>query len=485
MHGASVAETARPGGALERPGSSMSHNRPHDVGPPLDRTRALVVADHVPLADALCKTLGRDPFVARACRAVEAAAALAEWRPHLLVVDLDDRGDQLLTRLNAPGRVPDDASVIAATRRTDVATKLAAFQRGVDDVVCLPVAPEELAARAAAVVRRARGRAAAFAPRMRLGDLEIDLLRRRAWVGTRELHLTSVEQSLLTLLVANPGRLLSRDEILDQLWGDDYATDSNVVDRHVRNLRAKLQDDWRRPQYIATVPGLGYRFEAGDQNSADGGAAEPRRGAAPLVLTAEERAALERAAAAEGRVREWRRYRALLLAAEAGPEAAVRALGCARSSVYAWLAAWRRGGLGGVAERPRRGGRLPLLARGGLAVLSRLLAEDPRARDQGAAGWTVALLRRELARAGYPAGDQTVRRALHQLGWAWHRSTFVPRPSAAATPAQRTAARGPEPRRGDRGLATSGSIWGPADLAPGSRWPAEAPAVEGRSGGAA
>jgi DNA-binding response OmpR family regulator/transposase len=394
--------------------------------------RALVVVHQKPLGDGLCHALGRDSLVARACHDEEAPAVLAEWRPHLLIVDLDDGGDQLLARLNAAGRLLERTSVIAVTRRNDLATKLAAFERGVDDVVSVPVSPEELAARAAAIVRRARRQAVTFTTLLRFGELEIDILRRRAWVGTTELRLTSVEQSLLTLLVANAGRLLSRDEILDQLWGDDYATDSNVVDRHVRNLRAKLQDDWRAPLYIATVPGLGYRFEAGRQNSADGASSDPRGGAEPLVLTAAERAALERAAATEGRVREWRRYRAVLLAAEEGPEAAVRALGCARSSVYAWLAAWRRGGLGGVAERPRRGGRPSLLARGGTALLARLLAEDPRARDRRATGWTVALLRAELARAGYPAGDQTVRRALHQLGWAWQRPTFVQRPPATA-----------------------------------------------------
>jgi transposase len=91
--------------------------------------------------------------------------------------------------------------------------------------------------------------------------------------------------------------------------------------------------------------------------------------------------------------------------------------------------------------RPRRGGRPSLLARGGMALLARLLAEDPRARDERAIGWTVALLRTELARAGYPAGDQTVRRAVHQLGWAWQRSTFVQRPPDPTPARQRAAAR--------------------------------------------
>jgi DNA-binding response OmpR family regulator len=78
--------------------------------------------------------------------------------------------------------------------------------------------------------------------------------------GDTELHLTSLEQSLLYLLAANAGRLLTRDEILDHLWGADYVAGSNVVDRHIRNLRVKLQNHSRRPRYIATVPGRGYRF---------------------------------------------------------------------------------------------------------------------------------------------------------------------------------------------------------------------------------
>src|SRR5450759_2756932 len=99
-----------------------------------------------------------------------------------------------------------------------------------------------------------------FTPVLRLGGLEIDILNRRVRAGDTELHLTSLEQSLLYLLAANAGRLLTRDEILDHLWGTDYVAGSNVVDRHIRNLRVKLQKHPQRPQYIATVTGRGYRF---------------------------------------------------------------------------------------------------------------------------------------------------------------------------------------------------------------------------------
>ncbi|MGB9752266.1 winged helix-turn-helix domain-containing protein [Roseiflexus castenholzii] len=81
-------------------------------------------------------------------------------------------------------------------------------------------------------------------------------------IHDKELHLTDVELSLLYLLDSNPGQLLSRDVILDQIWGADYVPDSNIVDRHIRNLRVKLQNGWRHPRYIATIPGQGYRFIA-------------------------------------------------------------------------------------------------------------------------------------------------------------------------------------------------------------------------------
>jgi len=97
-------------------------------------------------------------------------------------------------------------------------------------------------------------------PVIRVGGLEIDILHRRVRVDGHDLHLSPLELSLLYLLAANAGRVLTRDEILDDLWGSEYATESNVVDRQVRTLRAKLRDDWRRPRYIATVPGKGYRF---------------------------------------------------------------------------------------------------------------------------------------------------------------------------------------------------------------------------------
>jgi len=137
---------------------------------------------------------------------------------------------------------------------------MAAFDLGVDDIMSIPMSPEELLARVLVIVRRSLGRAVPLNPVLKLGEIEIDILNRQVRAGTSELHLSALEQSLLYLLAASPGQVVSREKILDALWGGDFVAESNVVDRHIRSLRIKLQNDWRKPRFIATVPGKGYRF---------------------------------------------------------------------------------------------------------------------------------------------------------------------------------------------------------------------------------
>ena len=227
-------------------------------------TRILLVLDQPLVAELVRLTFNHGLFETRhAVSAQEALIVLGHWRPHVVLLDMElegVRGARVMDRIGPGG--PDDSPipVIALTRRGDLRTKLEAFERGVDDIMTLPFPPEELLARVIALVRRSYPDAAAFAPVIRLGDLEIDILHRTVRAGASELHLTALEQSLLYLLAANAGRVVSREEILDALWGADYVVGSNVVDRQVRNLRARLQDDWRRPRFIATVPGRGYRF---------------------------------------------------------------------------------------------------------------------------------------------------------------------------------------------------------------------------------
>jgi DNA-binding response OmpR family regulator len=220
-----------------------------------------VVLDRPVLIELIRLTLNHGVYITRAVTtATDVANALAEWQPHLVILDMDLDGAQIMALLGAKPMGGMRLPVIGLTRRGDLKNKLAAFDAGVDDILTVPFAPEELLARVIALVRRAYSDAVTFTPVIKLGELEIDILNRIVRTGTTQLHVTSLEQSLLYLLAANAGRVVSREEILDTLWGVDYVAESNVVDRQIRNLRALLEDDWRQPRFIATVPGRGYRF---------------------------------------------------------------------------------------------------------------------------------------------------------------------------------------------------------------------------------
>jgi DNA-binding response OmpR family regulator len=232
----------------------------HQVDP---SPRVLVVIEQPLLAQYVTLALNHGISLTRVAEtSEEALAMLTTWRPHLAVIDMDLAHGAILERLGYIAPATDRIPVIALTRRGDLQTKLAAFDHGVDDILTVPFSPEELVARVLVVMRRTYHETVAFTPVLHLGDLEIDILNRLVRVHGKDLHLTAIEQNLLYLLAANAGRLLTRDEILDQLWGADYVAESNVVDRHVRNLRIKLQNGWKQPRYIATIPGQGYRFVA-------------------------------------------------------------------------------------------------------------------------------------------------------------------------------------------------------------------------------
>jgi transposase len=145
----------------------------------------------------------------------------------------------------------------------------------------------------------------------------------------------------------------------------------------------------------------------------------------PVMLTDTQRADLEAAAATEQRVRRWKRYRAVLLRAEGMTVAAVAtALKCSEASIYGWTARWRRDGVAGLREGDHGGGRVKL-DQAAEERLEGLLASDPQAHGHQATGWTVPLLRGELAAAGYRVGERTIRRAVHRRGYRWKRPQYV------------------------------------------------------------
>jgi two-component system alkaline phosphatase synthesis response regulator PhoP len=231
--------------------------------PPEDARRALLLLDRPIIVDLVQLTLNHGLFVVRAARDLaEADTILAAWSPHLAVVDMDhDDSTDLLRRLGASNSLTASVTpVLGLTRRGDLPTKLRAFDLGVDDILTVPFSPEELLARSIVLTRRAFGIDRPIMPTIRLGEMEINILKREVRTGNSVIHLSGIEQSLLYLLASRSGKVVTRDEIMDVVWGTDFVAESNVVDRHIRGLRVKLQNDYRHPRFIATVPGKGYRF---------------------------------------------------------------------------------------------------------------------------------------------------------------------------------------------------------------------------------
>lgn len=230
---------------------------------PTEARRALVLHDRQLVVDLIQLTLNHGLFVVRAARTLaEADAILADWRPDMTVVDMDhDDSTVLLEHLGASNTLRKSViPVLGLTRSGDLKSKLHAFDLGVDDILTTPFSPEELLARSIVITRRASGTDRPMVPTIQLGEMEIDILNRQVRAGTSIIHLSGIEQSLLYLLASRAGRVVTRDELLDAVWGTDFIAESNIVDRHIRSLRIKLQNDYRRPRFIATVPGQGYRF---------------------------------------------------------------------------------------------------------------------------------------------------------------------------------------------------------------------------------
>ncbi len=234
-----------------------------DGAPGIVARRALVFHDREVVVDVIRLTLNHGAFVVRAAVDLqEADAVMDAWHPHMAILDMDhDDSSAFLQRLATTNTIRGSATpVLGLTRRGDLETKLKAFDLGVDDILTTPFSPEELLARAMVITRRVSGLRHPIVPVIQVGDIELDIVKRQVRAGQTVVSLSGIEQSLLYLLASRPGQVIGRETILDHVWGTDFVAESNVVDRHVRTLRIKLNDDYRHPRFIASVPGLGYRF---------------------------------------------------------------------------------------------------------------------------------------------------------------------------------------------------------------------------------
>jgi DNA-binding response OmpR family regulator len=151
--------------------------------------------------------------------------------------------------------------VIMMSSRSDEIDAVVALEIGADDYVVKPLRLRELAARIAAHLRRTRLESAdSTRNRMEFRDLLIDVNERRIYKSGEEVELTHTEFDLLTFLASNAGKVLSREKILNSIWGYEYPIETRVIDVHIRNLRRKIESQPSRPYYILAVPGIGYRF---------------------------------------------------------------------------------------------------------------------------------------------------------------------------------------------------------------------------------
>jgi DNA-binding response OmpR family regulator len=151
--------------------------------------------------------------------------------------------------------------MIMMSSRSEEIDVVVALEIGADDYVTKPLRLRELVARMTAHLRRTRFESAeAMRSRLEFRDLVIDVNERRTYKSGNEVELTHTEFDLLTFLASNAGKVLSREKILNSIWGYEYPIETRVIDVHIRNLRRKIESQPSRPYYILAVPGIGYRF---------------------------------------------------------------------------------------------------------------------------------------------------------------------------------------------------------------------------------
>lgn len=153
-----------------------------------------------------------------------------------------------------------DVPIIMVTARSDTHDVVAGLEAGADDYLTKPFEPKELSARIRALLRRARSTTSDTPTDMAFGDLEVFPDEGRVLLHGEEIHLTKTEFKLLVELASAPGKVFSRETLLEQVWGYDYFGDGRLVDVHVRRLRTKIEPNPADPRYVVTVRGLGYKL---------------------------------------------------------------------------------------------------------------------------------------------------------------------------------------------------------------------------------
>jgi len=224
--------------------------------------RVLLVEDERSISEPFSHALAREGFVPVVVEtAADAREALAASEPDIVLLDLmlpDADGRDLAREMRAASDVP----LIMLTARATHTDRIVGLELGADDYVVKPFVIAEVIARIRAVLRR--GRARAPSGTLSCGEVSIDLAAHRAWHSEEELSLTRKEFDLLARLLRDPGHVVTREDLMNDVWDENWFGSTKTLDVHLAALRRKLGDDPSCPRYIQTVRGVGYRFVPGE-----------------------------------------------------------------------------------------------------------------------------------------------------------------------------------------------------------------------------
>jgi two-component system response regulator RegX3 len=225
-------------------------------------SRVLVVEDEESFSDALSYMLRKEGFeVSVAATGTSALTQFDRTGADIVLLDLmlpEMSGTEVCRQLRQRSAVP----IIMVTARDSEIDKVVGLEIGADDYITKPYSPRELVARIRAVLRRQGAEAAEVTtPTLAAGPVRMDVERHVVTVDGHSVQLPLKEFELLELLLRNAGRVLTRGQLIDRVWGADYVGDTKTLDVHVKRLRSKVEPEPSAPRYIVTVRGLGYKFE--------------------------------------------------------------------------------------------------------------------------------------------------------------------------------------------------------------------------------
>ncbi len=223
-------------------------------------TRVLVVEDEESYSDALAYMLRKEGFeVGLAATGPDALVEFDRAGADIVLLDLmlpGLPGTEVCRRIRQTSNVP----VIMVSAKDDEVDKVVGLELGADDYITKPYSPRELVARIRAVLRR--GAEPDLAPQtLEVGPVRMDVERHTVTVDGTDVRLPLKEFELLEMFLRNPGRVLTRGQLIDRVWGSDYVGDTKTLDVHVKRLRSKLEADPAEPKLLTTVRGLGYKLD--------------------------------------------------------------------------------------------------------------------------------------------------------------------------------------------------------------------------------